>query len=123
MGELERETNRLWTFPEGMVGHDDSLKGFRVEAVDGDAGTVAWASYAPGESYLVVSLSHHLHETHHVVPAAAVERISKSERKAWLRVTRADVESAPEHHDEPSPLPPAKVDDLTDAWSTFLLRG
>jgi hypothetical protein len=55
MGEIERETNRLWTFPEGMVGHHDSLKGFRVEAVDGDAGNVAWASYAPGESYLVLT--------------------------------------------------------------------
>jgi hypothetical protein len=31
------------------------------------------ASYAPGESYLVVSHMHHLHERHHVVPAGALE--------------------------------------------------
>ena len=123
MGEPEHETNRLWTFPEGMLDPEDSLKGFTVEAADGDAGKVAWASYAPGESYLVVNLSHHLHETRHVLPAAAVERISKSDRKVWLRLTRADVESAPEHHDEPSPLPQSTVDGLPGAWSTFLLRG
>jgi hypothetical protein len=57
-----------------MIGHDDSIKDFQVEATDGDAGKVSWASYAPGESYLVISLRHHLHETHHVVPAAAVEK-------------------------------------------------
>ena len=54
MREPEPETNRLWTFPEGMLDPEDSLKGFSVEAADGDAGEVAWASYAPGESYLVV---------------------------------------------------------------------
>jgi hypothetical protein len=64
-----------------MLGHDDSIKDFQVEATDADAGKVSWASYTPGESYLVISLRHHLHETHHVVPAAAVERISVSERK------------------------------------------
>ena len=51
-----------------MLGHDDSIKDFQVEAIDGNAGKVSWASYAPGESYLVISLRHHLHETHHVFP-------------------------------------------------------
>ena len=50
MGEPEHETNRLWTFPEGMLDPEDSLKGFSVEAADGDAGKVAWASYAPTRS-------------------------------------------------------------------------
>ena len=44
-----------WTFPEGSVGHDDSVKGYEVEATDGPVGTCSWASYKPGESYLVVS--------------------------------------------------------------------
>jgi hypothetical protein len=66
----------LWSFPEGLLGADDSVKGFRLEAKDGQEGKVAWASYAAGESYLVVGLRHHLHERHHVVPAGAVERIS-----------------------------------------------
>lgn len=57
MVEWEREGERLWSFPEGLLGHDDSLKGFRVEATDGHADEVWWASYAAGESYLVVSHS------------------------------------------------------------------
>jgi hypothetical protein len=42
-------------FPEGTLSTSDSAKNFRVEASDGDAGTVSWASYAPGESYLLVA--------------------------------------------------------------------
>ena len=42
-----------------MLGHDDSIKDFQVEAIDGNAGKVSWASYAPGESYLVINLRRH----------------------------------------------------------------
>lgn len=125
MGEPEHETNRLWTFREGMLDPEDSLKGFTVEPQTEMPARSPGPRTRPARvtSYLVVNLSHHLHETRHVLPAAAVERISKSERKVWLRLTRADVESAPEHHDEPSPLPQSTVDGLPGAWSTFLLRG
>jgi hypothetical protein len=122
MGETEQEHNRLWSFPAGMIGHDDSVKDFEVEATDGHAGKVSWASYAPGESYLVVSHRHHLHEAHHVVPAAAVERIDKSAQKLWLRLTRDQVVEAPEHHDPEAPLEEPTIDALS-AWTTFLIRG
>src|SRR4029453_19485157 len=92
VSEGRQESDRLWSFPEGMLGHDDSIKDFQVEATDGDAGKVSWASYAPGESYLVINLRHHLHETHHVVPAAAVERIRISERKVGLLLPGAEVD-------------------------------
>jgi hypothetical protein len=106
-----------------MIGHNDSVKDFEVEATDGHVGRLAWASYAPGESYLVVSHRQHLHETHHVIPAGAVERIDSSERKVWLRLTSEQVEQAPEHHDPEAPLEAPTVDALTGTWATFLLRG
>jgi len=56
MNEHERQRQGLWSFPAGVLSPDDSIKGFRVEALDGHAGKVSWASYAPGESYLVISL-------------------------------------------------------------------
>ena len=105
-----------------MLGHDDSIKDFQVEAIDANAGKVSWASYAPGESYLVINLRRHLHETHHVVPAA-VERITVSERKVWLPLTRSEVEQAPEHHDPEEPLESPTVDAVTGTVATWLLRG
>jgi hypothetical protein len=114
--------DRLWSFAEGMLGPDDSVKGFRVETRDGPAGKVSWASYAPGESYLVVRLRDHLHERHHVVPAGAVERISAADRTVWLHVSRADVEAAPEHHDDPAaPLTPSTMDVIHGAIATWVL--
>lgn len=65
------------TFRPGALGAHESVKGFRVVASDGRAGSVAWASYAPGESYLVVTLG--LRRKHHVVPAGAVTRVADGE--------------------------------------------
>ena len=82
-----------------MLGPDDSIKDFQVEATDGHAGKVLWASYAPGDSYLVVSHMHRLHEVHHVVPAGAVGQLDKSGRAVSLRLSREEVEALPEHHE------------------------
>jgi hypothetical protein len=118
--DRNEEGSRLWSFPEGMLGPDDSIKDYEVEASDGHAGKVSWASYAPGESYLVVNLRRHLHETHHVVPAAAVETVSAPARKVWLCLTRAEVERSPEHHDPASPLDASTTEFLAGLWPTWL---
>ena len=122
----EREQRRdqpLWSFREGTLSTNDSVKNFRVEASDGNAGKVSWASYAPGESYLVVSHMHHLHETHHVVPAGAVEKISTDERTVWLGLSRDEVEELPEHHDPPAPVESWMVDAINRATATRSLGG
>lgn len=123
MSTDEEQAARLWSFPEGMLGRDDSAKGFRVEASDGNAGKVSWASYAPGESYLVISVSHSLRKAHHVVPAGAVTRIRVDDRAAWIRMSRAEVEELPEHHDQPAPLEPWMADAVERAIASQSLGG
>ncbi len=113
------ERNGPWSFPDGMLGPDDSVKGFRVETSDGHESKVAWASYAPGESYLVVSVAHR----HHVVPAGAIERISADDRTMWIRLSRADVEQLPEHHDQPAPLETWMIDAVNRATAGRALGG
>ena len=71
----ESEPRKLWTFPEGTVSHDQSVKGYRSEATDGEVGEVSWADYAPGQSYMVVTLRHHLRDVNHVVPAGAIASV------------------------------------------------
>lgn len=66
------------TFPPGVLGSFASIKGFRVMATDGRAGRVSWASYAPGESYLVVT-SGVLRRRHRVLPAGAVTGVRDGE--------------------------------------------
>lgn len=123
MDESDRPNERLWSFPEGMVGPEDSVKDFEVEASDGHAGKVSWASYAPGESYLVVSHRHHLRDEHHVVPAGAVETVDAERGTVRLRVTRAEIEQAPAHHDPRAPLDYSMVEALRSATSAWSLGG
>ena len=123
MVEHDRRDARLWSFPPGTVGPDDSVKGFLVEARYGAVGHVSWASYAPGDSYLVVTLSHHLHRTHHVVPASAVERVSAAERKLWLHVGRAEVEQAPDLPKPSAPLETPMTDVFQGATATWVLSN
>ena len=123
MARQDRESERLWSFPEGMVGPDDSVKDFEVEATDGPAGKVSWASYAAGESYLVVSHTHHLHERHRVVPAGAVDRISTDDRSVTLRLNREEIEQLPEHHDPPAPVESWMVGAVERAIATRGLGG
>jgi hypothetical protein len=105
-----------------MLGPDESIRDFQVEASDGHAGKVSWASYGPGESYLVVSHVHHLHEVHHVVPAGAVGQIDSSGRIVSLRLSR-EVEALPEHHEPAAPVEPWMAEAIDRATGTRGLGG
>jgi hypothetical protein len=115
----ERAQQETWSFPEGSVGHSDSVKGYAVEATDGQVGTVSWASYAPGESYMVLSYREGHHDVHHVVPAGAVKAVDHARRAVTLGVTVAEVKSTPTHEE-----PEAEVDwAYVDQFERGMLGG
>ena len=93
------------TFPDGVLGAHSSVKGFRVLATDGGAGRVSWASYAPGESYLVVTTGL-LQRRHRVLPAGAVTLVGDGEVRVAL--SKAEIHGLPL-----LPHPEAAVDDET----------
>ena len=80
------------TFREGVLGGQESVKGFRVVATDGGAGRVSWGSYAPGDSYLVLTTGL-LRKTHRVLPAGAVTSVRDGEVRVAL--SRAAIEHLP----------------------------
>jgi hypothetical protein len=100
----ETEGRTAWTFPEGSVGHDESVKGYDLVASDGPIGHVSWASYAPGESYMVVSYHDGHHDVHHVVPAGAVKQVDHERRVVTLGVTVAEVKATPTHENPEAPV-------------------
>jgi len=69
----------------------------------------------------VITLLHQLHKRHHVVPAAAVERVSTKDRTVRLHVPRAQVEEAPEQRDRPAPLEPVMLNVIQGATATWVL--
>jgi hypothetical protein len=106
------ERDDVMTFQPGVLGAHDSVKGFRVVAGDGRAGRVSWASYAPGESYLVVTLG--VRRKHHVVPAGAVTSVGDGEVNVVL--SRAQIGQL---HDVPHPEAPVEGRTLEQAMAAF----
>jgi hypothetical protein len=106
----EMAERKLWSFPEGSVAHDQSVKGYVVEATDGPVGKVSWASYKPGESYLVLTYREGHHETHHMVPAGAVQRVDHENCTCALNVTTAEVKATPTHEAPDAPIDWSYVD-------------
>jgi hypothetical protein len=102
----EAGERKMWSFPEGSVAHDESVKSYAVEATDGEVGTCSWASYKPGESYLVVSYD----DKHHVVPAGAVKVVDHDRHAVILDVTVAEVKATPEHEEPEAPVDWGYVD-------------
>src|ERR1700690_3937677 len=96
----ETEKQDLWSFPDGAVAHDQSVKGYKVEAADGHVGEVSWADYKAGESYLVVTYG----KVNHVVPAGAVQRGDHAAKTCTLGVTVAEVKATPQHEDPETPV-------------------
>lgn len=93
------------TFRPGVLSGYDSVKGFKVIGSDGSAGRVSWGSYAPGESYLVVTEGR-FRRRHRVLPAVAVASVSDGEVR--LEMSRSQIGQLPL-----LPHPQAAVSDKT----------
>ncbi len=103
----------LRTFADGVLGDRKSVKGFRLVATDGSAGRVSWASYAPGESYLVVTLGL-LTRKHHVIPAGAVTSVGDNEVRVGL--ARDQIKRLP---DLPHPKAPMEGQNWEQTLNAF----
>ena len=101
------------TFGDGVLGDHASVKGYKVVATDGRAGRVSWATYAPGESYLVLTIGR-LSRKHHVLPAGAVTRVADGEVRVPL--SRSELAHLPLLADPEAPVGDEKVQ---DAVATF----
>jgi hypothetical protein len=94
------------TFADGVLGDQSSVKGFEVVATDGRAGRISWATYAPGDSYLAVTVGRVKH-THHVLPAGAVRSVRDGE--VHIALTRSDIERLPLLADVQAPVDQKQV--------------
>ena len=57
------------------------------------------------------------------MPAGAVERSTPTSETVWLRLSRAEIEELPEHHDQPAPLEHWMVDAINRATGERGLGG
>jgi len=101
------------TFRSGVLGGYDSVKGFALIGTDGRAGRVSWASYVPGESYVVVTTGT-LRRRHRVLPAGAVTSVD--EGKLQVALSRAEIEHLPLLPHPQAPVADDTVAQMTNAF-------
>jgi hypothetical protein len=75
-----------------VLGDRSSLKGLQIVATDSRAGRVSWASYAPGESYLVLTTGR-VRRQHRVLPAGAVTRVDDGQ--VFVSLSREEIARLP----------------------------
>jgi hypothetical protein len=103
------------TFRSEVLAGRDSVKGFKLVASDGAAGRISWASYAPGEAYLVVTTGL-LRRRHCVVPAGAVVRVEDHE--VHVKLTRSEIAAMPVLTRPADPVADAAFAQMTRAFDT-----
>jgi hypothetical protein len=78
----------------------ESLAGYHVEATDGGIGSIDEASYAVGESYLVVDTGPWIFGRKVILPAGTVRHVDYAERKVYVDRTKDQIKDSPEYDKE-----------------------
>ena len=76
------------------------LSNFDVEATDGRLGKVLDATYAAGESYLVVNTGGTILSKRVVLPAGVIDRIDEDAKRIYLDRSKEEIKNAPEFDEE-----------------------
>jgi hypothetical protein len=93
MSTINRET---WTYPTDLDFGDIDLTGFKVEALDGDIGTIDDATYDTGSSYVVVDTGPWIFGKKVMLPASVIDRVEPAEERVFVNRTKDEIKNAPE---------------------------
>lgn len=89
----------VWTYRETTLGVDlnkADIVGYSVDALDGSIGKVDEATYDAGSAFVVVDTGPWIFGKKVMLPAGIIERVSVDDRRVFLRLTKREIEGAPE---------------------------
>src|SRR5215204_5586517 len=93
MSTINRET---WTYAPELSSGDIDLTGYKVEALDGDIGSIDEATYDAGASYVVVDTGPWIFGKKVMLPASVIDRIDSEDEKVFVNRTKDEIKNAPE---------------------------
>lgn len=99
-----------WNFRDDVPRESTDLRGFRVEATDGDIGKVVAANHARDDGHLAVDTGPWIFGRTVVIPAGAVNRIDYSARVVYLDQTKEQVKASPQVGSDDMLDPQARAD-------------
>jgi hypothetical protein len=93
---MRNTTPELWTFADQDSWRGTDITGFKVQAVDGEIGSVGEATFDIGSSYLVVDTGPWIFGKKVLLPAGTVDMVDLQNRKLIVNRTKDEIEKAPE---------------------------
>ena len=87
---------KIWNYSRDYTSEPLDLKGFKVEATDGDIGRVDEATYDVGASFIVVDTGPWIFGRKVVLPAGAIEGLDLDSEKVVVRLTKDQIKGSPE---------------------------
>jgi hypothetical protein len=90
----------LWTFTDYESWRGTDISGFKVQALDGDIGSVDEATFDIGASYIVVDTGPWIFGKKVLLPAGVVDHVDVVDQKLFVNRTKDEIEKAPEFDPE-----------------------
>ena len=91
-----RTTTDIWTYRNHDTQSGMDLTSFKVEAIDGEIGSVDEATWDVSSSYLVVDTGPWIFGKKVMLPAGVIDRIDADEERVFVNRTKDEIKNAPE---------------------------
>jgi hypothetical protein len=89
----------IWICKDESWGTTD-IRGFKVEARDGEVGKIDEATYEAGSSYVVVDTGPWIFGTKVMIPGGAITRIDAESETVHTELTKNEIKDAPEFDED-----------------------
>jgi hypothetical protein len=91
-----RTMTDLWTYRDIESLGTIDVTGFKVEAIDGEIGSVDEATWETGRSHLVVDTGPWIFGKKVLLPAGLIDRIDVDNQRCFVQRTKNEINNAPE---------------------------
>jgi hypothetical protein len=86
----------MWTFRDYETWRGTDITGYKVQALDGDIGSVDEATFDTGSSWIVVDTGPWIFGKKVLLPAGVIDRIDATDRRVLVSHTKDDIQNAPD---------------------------
>jgi hypothetical protein len=91
-----RTMTDIWTYRDQDSWAITDIVGYKVEAIDGEIGSIDQASYDVGRSWMVVDTGPWIFGKKVLLPAGVIDRVDVDDERVFVHRTKDEIENAPE---------------------------
>jgi len=91
-----RTMTDIWTYRDHASLANTDIVGYKVEAIDGEIGSIDQASNEVGRSWMVVDTGPWIFGKKVLLPAGVIDRVDVDDERVFVHRTKDEIENAPE---------------------------